>query len=42
MELSQKFDLETIETLAQNHGFRVEQHFTDRRNYFVDSLWVKN
>jgi dimethylhistidine N-methyltransferase len=42
MELSQKFDLETIETLAQNHGFRVEQHFTDKRNYFVDSLWVKN
>ena len=41
MELSRKFDLETIETLAENHSFRVEQHFTDSRNYFVDSLWTK-
>jgi L-histidine N-alpha-methyltransferase len=41
MELSRKFDLETIETLAENHGFRVEKHFTDSRNYFVDSLWTK-
>lgn len=41
MELSRKFDLETIETLAENHGFRVEKHFTDCRNYFVDSLWTK-
>ncbi len=41
MELSQKFDLETIELLASNHGFKVENHFTDSRNYFVDSLWVK-
>ncbi len=41
MELSRKFDLETIETLAEIHGFRIEQHFTDSRNYFVDSLWTK-
>lgn len=41
MELSRKFDLEIIESLAENHGFRVEKHFTDSRNYFVDSLWVK-
>lgn len=41
MELSRKFDLETIETLAANHGFRVEKHFTDSRNYFADSLWTK-
>ncbi|HKI87911.1 MAG TPA: L-histidine N(alpha)-methyltransferase [Draconibacterium sp.] len=41
MELSQKFDLETIETLAAKHGFRVEKHFSDNRNYFVDSLWTK-
>jgi L-histidine N-alpha-methyltransferase len=41
MELSQKFDLESIETFAANHGFQVEKHFTDSRNYFVDSLWVK-
>ncbi len=41
MELSRKFDLKTIETLAATHGFRVEQNFTDSRNYFADSLWVK-
>jgi L-histidine Nalpha-methyltransferase len=41
MELSRKFDLATIERLAVNHGFRVENHFTDSRGYFVDSLWEK-
>ncbi len=41
MELSQKFDLETIHQLAQKYGFKVEKNFTDSRNYFVDSLWVK-
>jgi dimethylhistidine N-methyltransferase len=41
MELSQKFDLETIHSLAQKYGFKVEKNFTDNRNYFVDSLWVK-
>ncbi len=41
MELSQKFELETINKLAFQHGFRVEKHFTDSRNYFVDSLWER-
>ncbi|MDA3818616.1 MAG: L-histidine N(alpha)-methyltransferase [Prolixibacteraceae bacterium] len=41
MELSRKFDLETIESIAENHGFKVEKQFFDSRNYFVDSLWVK-
>ncbi|MDK2979514.1 MAG: L-histidine Nalpha-methyltransferase [Bacteroidales bacterium] len=41
MELSQKFDLETIHQLAQKYGFKVEKNFTDGRNYFVDSLWSK-
>ncbi|WP_159519652.1 L-histidine N(alpha)-methyltransferase [Sunxiuqinia indica] len=41
MELSQKFDYQGIETLAQNHGFKVVENFTDNRNYFVDSLWQK-
>lgn len=41
MELSRKFDFETIETIAENHGFKVDKQFTDNRNYFVDSLWVK-
>jgi dimethylhistidine N-methyltransferase len=41
MELSRKFDLKTIESLAGDHGFKVEKQFTDSRNFFVDSLWVK-
>ena len=41
MELSQKFDLEGIHHLARSYGFAIEKNFTDRRNYFVDSLWVK-
>lgn len=41
MELSRKFDLETIETLAVTYGFRVEQNFTDSRGYFTDSVWAK-
>lgn len=41
MELSRKFTLSTIEKLAEKSGFKVVQNFTDKRNYFVDSLWVK-
>jgi len=41
MERSRKFDLPTIEKLAEKSGFKVVQNFTDKRNYFVDSLWVK-
>jgi dimethylhistidine N-methyltransferase len=41
MEISQKFDLDTIWQLAQSYGFKVEKNFLDRRGYFVDSLWVK-
>ncbi len=41
MELSRKFDLETIENLAENYGFHLEQNFIDSRGYFIDSIWVK-
>ncbi|MDX9773247.1 MAG: L-histidine N(alpha)-methyltransferase [Bacteroidales bacterium] len=41
MELSRKFDQRAIETMASEHGFQIEHQFTDRRNYFVNSLWVK-
>lgn len=41
MELSRKFDYETIEKLAKDHGFRVATQFTDKQDYFVDSLWIK-
>ena len=41
MELSRKFDIATIEYLALSHGFSVVKHFTDQKNWFTDSLWIK-
>lgn len=41
MEMSKKYDITEIETLASEFGFRIEKSFTDRRKYFCDSLWVK-
>lgn len=41
MELSRKFDIGTINKIAEKYGFRVEHHFTDSRNYFADSLWTR-
>ena len=41
MERSRKFDFETIENLADHHGFKVLNHFTDSKNWFTDSLWEK-
>jgi L-histidine Nalpha-methyltransferase len=42
MELSRKFDFTTIEGMAFRHGFSIVKHFTDEKNWFTDSLWVKN
>ena len=42
MELSRKFDLESIENLAEKYGFVVKQHFTDKRNFFMNSLWIRS
>ncbi len=41
MELSRKFDLPSIERIASGHGFSVEKNFTDQKNWFADSLWVR-
>jgi uncharacterized SAM-dependent methyltransferase len=41
VELSQKFSLAEIEALAEATGFELVQHFTDQRDYFVDSVWQK-
>ena len=41
MEVSYKFDLNSITKLAEDFGFEVEKNFFDRKNYFVDTLWVK-
>ena len=41
MEQSRKFDNGMIENLASEHEFKVVRNFTDKQNYFVDSLWEK-
>ncbi|NDP20554.1 MAG: L-histidine N(alpha)-methyltransferase [Paludibacter sp.] len=41
MELSRKFDFDTIEKYAANYGFSVVNHFTDKNEWFTDSLWIK-
>jgi len=41
-EISQKYDEDMINTLAEKAGFRVQNNFYDSRKYFVDSLWQKH
>lgn len=40
-ELSKKYTPLEIEKLAQNAGFKLNQHFLDCKHYFTDSLWEK-
>jgi len=40
-ELSKKYALEDIESLAENSGFKVEKHFLDCKHYFTDTLLIK-
>ena len=39
VELSKKYSVPELETLAGQAGFSIQQHFFDKNNYFVDSLW---
>ena len=39
MEISQKYSWEMITELAETSGFQVARNFSDRQNYFTDSLW---
>ena len=41
MEMSRKFGINEIDNLALRYGFEVLQNFTDKKNYFTDSLWVR-
>jgi len=41
MERSRKYDIETIEALANSHGFRVLRNLTDNSQWFLDSVWEK-
>lgn len=39
VEVSCKYNARDIADLAHESGFVIREHFTDRRRYFVDSLW---
>lgn len=39
MEISQKYSMHMIESLARESGFEIEQNFFDSRRYYCDSLW---
>ncbi len=39
LEISQKYSLEEIETLATGSGFTFERHLADDKGYFVNSVW---
>jgi len=39
LELSQKYDLDLINHLAEKSGFEVVQNFYDSKGYYLNSLW---
>ena len=39
MEMSQKYDEEMIQNLADEAGFEIIKNFTDDRQYFINSIW---
>jgi L-histidine N-alpha-methyltransferase len=41
VEISRKYDLQTIRRYASKSGFEVKENFFDCRHYFTDSLWEK-
>jgi dimethylhistidine N-methyltransferase len=40
-EISQKYDEEMINNLADKTGFQIQNNYYDSRKYFVSSLWQK-
>ncbi|MFN6945834.1 MAG: L-histidine N(alpha)-methyltransferase [Cytophagaceae bacterium] len=38
-ECSNKYDLESIERIAEDTGFTILTHYVDEQQYFTDSLW---
>jgi dimethylhistidine N-methyltransferase len=38
-EMSQKYDLQMIESLADKTGFQIVRNYVDKRQYFMNSLW---
>ncbi len=42
VEISRKYDPQTIEAYAAASGFKVVRHFNDCKHFYVNSLWKKN
>ena len=42
MEVSQKYDLQSIEKFARTNGFSMVENYFDCKHYFVDSMWEKS
>jgi L-histidine N-alpha-methyltransferase len=40
MEISKKYALQEIESLAARSGFKFKEHLFDQQKYFVDSVWL--
>ncbi|HEX8461785.1 MAG TPA: L-histidine N(alpha)-methyltransferase [Segetibacter sp.] len=38
-EISQKYTIEQTDTLAMESGFTPVKHFTDSKNWFLDTIW---
>lgn len=41
MELSQKYSVPEIDTMAKQTGFKPAEHFFDSNGWFLDTLWEK-
>lgn len=41
MEISQKYDLNTVKELATTAGFHMVKNFYDDNNYYLNTLWKK-
>ena len=38
-EISKKYGIPELESLAKEQGFQILEHFTDEKKYFLDTLW---
>jgi dimethylhistidine N-methyltransferase len=41
LEFSHKYSIEDIKLLAKQASFQIKQNYTDKKQYFIDSLWKK-
>lgn len=41
MEVSKKYSVEELESLALKSNFEIVEHFFDCKHYFINSLWTK-